>query len=261
MAWTTGDASTEPWQAYPLPVAADYSGAYKVAAGPTGFLATGYDGGASRFWLSGDGTTWTPVVPGGLPADPPIDELYGVSDGWLITGYPDRAEVWHSRDGTAWTRTWSGPSITLGSEGYSLGPIFKAASGGFVSIGGFGIVSGGPSTTPWDIQLWTSPDEKTWIQSSHVKTPGWISGYAAIPGGFVAAGAQPAPGEAGIVPWGSVGVWTSPDGMVWQSVGGLPSDPAIAVLSVVGDGATVVIAIVDAAGNIQLLVGEGLARP
>ncbi len=259
MAWTTRNLSTEPWRAYPLPAAADYSGAFHVAAGPSGFLVTGYDGSASRFWLSQDGTAWTAPAITGLPADPPIDLLSGFTGGWLIEGFPDRAAVWVSSDGADWTQTYSGPLSSFGGEGHTLGPIFKAASGGFLSIGGVGIVSGGPSPTPWDIQLWTSDDEMTWTMGRRVATPGWISGYASIPGGFVAAGAQPAPGDAGVVSSGSLGAWTSPDGLTWQAIAGLPPDLAVEVLSVAGDGATVVITFVDASGDIQLLVGEGLA--
>lgn len=259
MAWTTTDLMT--WHAVALPAEADYSNALGVAAGPAGFLAWGNAGTCSRFWISDDGAAWRTLATSGLPAELPIDHLYGLSDGWAIRGFlSDRAATWKSSfDGATWTRTWTGPGIS-GGEGYSLGPIFKAPGGGFLSFGGVGVVSGGPAAVPWDIQIWAGADELSWTPSSRVKSPGWIAGYSTGPGGYVAAGVQ-ATGDSGMVPWGSLGIWTSPEGSGWQPVLGIPPPDLVEVLAVVGNGAQVVVTYVDQQGNLRLLVGDGVVTP
>jgi len=256
MAWTTTDLQT--WHAVALPAAADYSNAFGVAAGPSGFLAWGYAGTSSKFWISDDGGAWRTLATSGLPTEPPIDNLYGLSDGWAIRGFlSDRAATWKSSiDGAKWTRTWTGPGMS-GGESYALGPIFKAPGGGFLSFGGVGVPSGGPAAVPSDMQIWTSSDEMSWTASSRVKSPGWIAGFATGPGGYVAAGVQTT-GDSGMVPWGSLAVWTSQDGRGWQSVSGIPPIDSIEVLAVVGDGAHVVVTCADQQGNLLLLVGDGL---
>jgi hypothetical protein len=256
MAWTTSDLLT--WRATELPAnGADYSDAFGVAAGPSGLLAWGFAGNSTRFWASDDGTAWSTVATSGLPVEPSIIDLYGLPGGWAMRdSLYDREAVWQSKDGAAWSQTWTGPPRKFGEVGYALGPIFKAPGGGYLSFGGVGVVSGGPAAAPWDIQLWTSTDQLSWTKLDRVKSPGWIAGFATGPGGYVAAGVQ-APGDIGTLPWGSIGIWTSQDGRSWKAAAGLPALESIEVLSVVGDGAHVVVTCVDELGNLQLLVGDG----
>ena len=47
----------------------------------------------------------------------------------------------------------------------------------------------------------------------------------------------------------------------WKTAAGLAALEAIEVISVVGDGANVVVTCVDELGNLQLLVGDGAATP
>ncbi len=257
MAWTSSDLTT--WQATVLP-APDGTDAFGVAAGPAGFLAWGYATTGTEFWISTDGATWRSVATSGLPADGAIDALYGVSDGWVIRGpLSDRAAVWHSPDGRVWTQTYTGPAgyaSPSGTQYSAMGPIAKAPGGGYVSFGDVGVASGQPST-PRDLLLWTSPDMTNWTPSTRVPAPGWMTVFAAGPGGYVGGGSQPAVTMAGVTNWGSFGVWTSPDGRTWQAVAGIPATPPIEVLAVVGNGSHVVVVCVDQAGNLELLVGDG----
>jgi hypothetical protein len=253
MAWTTTDLLT--WHPVALPAAGgagDYSTALAVAGGPAGFLACG----DTAFWTSADGVSWTPLITSRAPAFTWTDGLYAVADGWAIRGgLPDRWAMWHSADGGTWTQAWTGPA-PQGLEFYALGPILKAAGGGYVSFGEAAMGPGGQPEKPYDTLIWTSKDLLHWTISARIATPGWVADYAAGPAGYVAAGVL-APGDQMILPTGSVAVWTSKDGHSWKAIAGLESIGSSQVLSVVGDGAHVVVVCVDQAGNLQLVVGDG----
>jgi hypothetical protein len=256
-AWSTTDLKT--WHTIELPTpgqADNYSDVFGVAAGPAGFLVWGEAGPARRFWSSTDGLSWSSIIPSGLPADGVPSAVSGVSGGWIIQGeLPDRAAVWHSSDGATWTRSWTGPGPS-GMEFYAMGPVFKASGGGYVSFGLAGMAPGGQSEMPYDKLIWTSRDGLSWTISARVPSPGWVADYATGPGGYIAAGVL-APGDPIVLPVGSPAVWTSKDGRVWKAVAGLESMGSMEVLSVVGDGATVVVVCVDQNGNVQLVVGDG----
>ena len=261
MLWTTTDLLT--WQATrpPVPAQSDtYSWVNGVAAGPAGFLAWGNAGTSTEFWASTDGVAWHRLTSSGLPGDPAPDSLFATPSGYVIHINGDTTSTWESSDGAIWTEAWQGPTWTLGSEGYMLGTIVPASSGSYISFGWAGTFSGGPSTLPGDLQLWTSTDLAHWTRSDRVPRPGWTDGFASIPGGYVAAGVQ-APGDIETLPWGSLEAWTSADGRSWQQLAGLPPESGIEVVSVVGDGRHAVIGFVDQAGNLQLLVGDGLKQP
>jgi hypothetical protein len=256
MAWTTSDLLTWDSTALPAPAGAGaYSTALAVAGGPDGFLACG----ETEFSTSPDGLSWTPLVTSGAPGFFSwIDGLYAVPDGWVIRGeLPDRWAMWHSADGGTWTQAWTGPA-PQGLEFYALGPILKAAGGGYVSFGVAGMEPGGQPEKPYDTLIWTSKDLLRWTVSERVATPGWIADYAAGPGGYVAAGVL-APGDPMILPTGSVAVWTSKDGHAWKAIAGLESIGSSQVVAVVGDGAHVLAVCVDGTGNVQLVVGDGTA--
>ncbi len=256
-AWATTDLET--WHATELPTPGQtdsYSDAMGVASGPAGFLAWGEAGPARRFWSSTDGLSWTSIIPSGLPADDLPDAAFGVSDGWVIQGeLPDRVATWHSADGAHWTQVWTGPA-PQGLEFYALGQALPAPGGGYVSFGVAGMGPGGPAPLPYDELIWTSRDRLSWTISARVASPGWVGGHAAGPGGYVAAGVL-APGDPMVLPTGSIAVWTSKDGRRWKSIAGLESIGSSEVLSVVGDGAHVVVVCVDQTGNVQLVVGDG----
>jgi hypothetical protein len=256
-AWTTTDLQT--WHATDLPTPAQtdtYSTVHAVASGPAGFLACGTAGASDEFWTSADGLFWTPLVPSGVPEFAWDDGLYAVSDGWAISGYlSDRAATWHSVDGARWSQAWTGPAPS-GLEYYALGPVLDTPGGGYLSFGVAGMGPGGQPEKPYDQLIWTSRDGLSWAISARVPSPGWIADYRNGPGGYVAAGVL-APGDQMVLPMGSPAVWTSKDGRVWKAVAGLESMGSMEVLSVVGDGAHVVVVCVDQAGNLQLVVGDG----
>jgi hypothetical protein len=255
MAWTSSDLQT--WRATKL-TAPEGAGSRGVAAGPAGLLAWGLGEGPTptEFWVSADGVAWRSLATSGLPAEG-VDELYAIPGGYAIRGYlSDRAAVWRSNDGATWTRAWTGPGPS-DWEYSMMGPIAKATDGSYVSFGVVAVGTGVGSTVPFDLLVWASSDLVSWTPSARVPAPGWMNGFAAVPGGFVAAGAQPAAGDAGVVSWGPLSVWTSPDGRTWHPlVGIVPTDP-IEVLSVVGDGTHAVVTFVDRDGNVRMLVGSG----
>ena len=261
MVWTTTDLLT--WQATkpPVPAQSDtYSWVNGVAAGPAGLLAWGNAGTSTEFWASTDGVAWHRLTSSGLPHDPAPDSLFATPSGYVIHINGDTTSTWESSDGAIWTEAWQGPAWTLGSEAYMLGTIVPASSGAYISFGWAGTPSGGPSALQGDLQLWISTDLAHWTRSDRVPRPGWTDGFASTPGGYVAAGVQ-APGDMGTLPWGSIGIWTSQDGRNWKAAAGLPALESIEVISVVGDGAHVVVTCVDGLGNLQLLVGDGAATP
>lgn len=253
MAWTWSDLQR--WQASELPHGAFPEG---VAVGPAGFLAWGLAENGPGLWSSTDGLAWQSITTSGLPADARADALFGVPGGYAMSGTlaSSQGAVWHSSDGATWAKTWTGPAAE-GLTSYGLGSIVKAQGGSYVSFGwvytGTGIADPGQ-----ELLIWTSLDGTSWTLSDRINRPGWTSGFAAVPGGYVTAGAQPTPAVASAAPLGSLGVWTSPNGRTWQPLAGLPSVGPIDVLAVVGDGAHAIVVCVDQAGAIQLLVGDGL---
>jgi hypothetical protein len=254
MAWSTSDLRT--WHATVLPAPAN-TRAYGIAAGPAGFLAWGLGDTSTEFWVSTDGLNWLSPATSGLP-ESVIDELYAVPGGYAIKGFlSDRAAVWRSDDGSHWTQAWTGPGPS-GLEFYALGPIAKAPDGSYVSFGCAGMAPGGATATPYDLLEWTSSDLIQWTQSARIPAPGWTAGFAAVPGGFVAAGAQPPEGEAGVDMSGPLRVWTSAEGRTWKPLAGFEATGSIEVLSVVGDGTHAVVTYVDSTGGLHLLVGGGL---
>lgn len=260
MTWTSADLHA--WRATALPATKDALGttAYGVAPGPAGFLAWGLGGQpGTDFWISTDGATWRSLTTTGLPADAAPDALFDVPGGYAIRGtlLSSQAAVWQSSDGATWTQTWTGPGMS-GMEGYALGPVVRAPGGGYISFGGTWMAPGGMTATPQDLLIWTSLDGATWTPSDRINRPGWTYEFAALPGGYVTAGTQPARADAGAAPFGSLGIWTSPNGRTWQPRAGLPSVGPIEVLGVVGDGTHAVVVCVDQAGDIQLMVGGGI---
>lgn len=246
MVWTTNDLET--WQAIELPATASAS-AWDVATGPAGFLVRGDSPNGQAFWASSDGSTWHSVATSGLPADIIPDSLYSIPDGYAIRDTVDRARVWTSPDGAAWTEAWQGPP-SYGQESYSIGPIVQVPDGSYVSFGAADIW--GEQAVPPDLIVWNSSDRIHWTEAARVQRPGKTWNFGPVPGGFVAAGFQ-GPDYSQL----ELGVWTSADGRTWQLVDGLPSieTPTPQVIS---DGAHTIVFAIDPQGNIRLIVSDGL---
>jgi hypothetical protein len=255
IAWTMSDGHV--WHTLALSPE-DGSAANHVAAGPAGFLVSGTGPGGFAVWSSTDGMAWHSVAPSGVPSDVDQPVLFGNTTGYVIAQLA-QPRVWHSTDGIRWTETYHAPSLS-GLSSYFMGPIVKAPDGSYRSFGSVYTGTGIAVPGPVNRVIWTSPDMTHWTMSGGVEDPGSIDGFASVPGGFVTAGTQPgsAGSSGGLDPLGPLGVWTSSDGRSWKPLPGLSSLPESHVLAVVGDGTQVVIAAVDQAGNLQLLVGNGL---
>ena len=251
-AWTSSDGQT--WSAVAMPGSNGVE-AVGVVHGPAGFLAWANGPTSTLMWASGDGTSWRRLETSGLPAEVGPDCLFSVGDGWAAAISGDKAQVWQSTDGARWTLAWQGPAATSPVEGYYMGPIAESPDGGYVSFGE-ATQGGGPLEFPSDIQIWTSKDLLHWTRASRVPRPGWVDDFTAFPSGYVAAGQTVSQNGGEPSQYGSLGVWVSEDGESWRPLAGLPSIAMVDVLSVVGDGASVVVTFVDSSGNLQMLAGH-----
>ena len=241
-AWATTDGRS--WRTSQLSPA-DGSQAYRVAAGPGGFLACGDSPEGIEFWASADGLDWHSVAQSGVQSASQPEQLFGTADGYVLA-QTFGPRVWQSRDGVHWTQTYRGPALS-GVASYYMDSILRAPDGSYRSFGGIYAGTGVGTLGPVDRVIWSSPDLIHWTESAGVTDPGEIYGFASAAGGFVAAGPTTR---------GPLAVWTSPDGRAWKPLAGLPSLPDTQVLAVAGDGSHAVIAAVDASGNLLLLVGD-----
>ncbi len=247
VAWTTTDGRT--WRTSQLSPA-DGSQVYQVAAGPSGFLACGDNPEGMELWASADGLDWHSVAQTGIQSAAQPQHLFGTADGYVLA-QTFAPRVWQSSDGIRWTETYRAPALS-GLSTYVMDSILRAPDGSYRSFGGIYTGTGIAVPGPVDRVIWSSPDLSHWTKSAGVRDPGEIYGFAAAAGGFVAAGTQHGP-----VALGPLGVWTSDDGRIWKPLAGLSSMPDTQVVAVAGDGSHAVIAAVDDAGNMLLLVGDG----
>ena len=245
--WTTTDGRT--WRTSQLSPA-DGSQVYLVAAGPGGFLACGESPKGIEFWASADGLDWHSVAQTGIESAAQPQQLFGTADGYVLA-QTSAPRVWQSGDGTRWTQTYRAPAMT-GRTSLYMDSILRAPDGSYRSFGGIFNGTGIAVPGPVDRVIWSSPDLMHWTESAGVTDPGEVYGFASAAGGFVAAGTQHGPVE-----FAPLGVWTSGDGRTWKPLAGLSSLPDTDVLAVAGDGSHVVVAAVDGAGNVLLLVGDG----
>jgi hypothetical protein len=249
MAWTL--AGGPDWHATSLSPQ-DGSSATFVAFGPAGFVATGNGPNGFQEWRSTDGFGWDPVGRSGIPSDINQGTLLGNATSYVVAQL-FQPRVWSSTDGIKWTETYDAPALS-GLSSYFMGPIARAPDGSYRSFGGIYTGTGIASPLLGDTLLWTSSDMAHWTMNGSFKTPGW-GAFASVVGGFVLAGTQP---RTTPVDPGPMGVWTSGDGLTWETLPGLSSLPDSQVLAVAGDGRHVAIAFVDAQSQIELLVGSGL---
>jgi len=209
-----------------------------IAAGPSGFVAIGYEGGGGTLWTSPDGLTWTLLIDDvAFPAEAAEPRAIATTtDGFLVVGrVGNEAAAWTSPDGLRWTLH----APFRGGTGVVLNGLAHGAAG-WVSIG-----SGGPlpAVPPSDYQApaagWTSSDGVTWQAGPPSSTLlGLYGDVVAVPGGFVAAG------SVGL----GVGVFLSTNGLVWTPATGLDLSAANVVM-VASDGRHVVVTTTGPAGS------------
>jgi hypothetical protein len=194
--------------------------------------ATG-EGLARIIWVSDDAASWRRLSSG----QPPFDGIFvsgvvGGPAGFIAWGADGtRAAIFHSEDGTAWTRTAPDPSF----DGAEVRDI-KSYRGGFVAIGahrptpppGSPLMVGGPDTST--AAAWWSADGLSWQAADTDPGPGLGSLDVGASGLFALGGS----GCGGCVGPGIV--WRSDDGRHWRRIGSdVVASPAYA-----SDGARII---------------------
>jgi hypothetical protein len=205
----------------------------QVAAGPKGVLATGTRNseGVVSIWHSTDGLSWS--------ATPDASSLHGrdgtfltmaailgTNDGWLAVGGENlsctpgacrlvRAVTWTSPDGVEWTR---GPD-TAGMQHAEMTGVVRTPSG-YLAVGD---AAADPSLIGSAIRpaVWTSPDGRTWTQSSGLAAVKAPKGANVILDGVTATGSRVVavghvdPQAGGVADtfawWSDGGTWSSAD--------------------------------------------------
>ncbi len=248
-AWVSRDLRS--WTKAPHQAAFGGAEFHAIAAGPAGFVATGFDQGGQSIWTSPDGLRWSALVdarafpPGASPG-----AIVRTPGGFLIVGALDeRAATWTSPDGRRWTlhSPIPGASSVL-FDGLAHG------DAGYVTLGD---AAGGPGieVAPGDLRLpvvpFVSSDGLAWRAgpSSAALYGAAISALVAAPGGYVAAGTVGSSGS---------GLWTSRDGTDWVPVAGVDLTRADES-TLVSDGHHVLLIASDQNG-IRAFVSTGVAR-
>jgi hypothetical protein len=183
-----------------------------LAAGPTGFVAIGFDQGGQSVWTSSDGVHWTTVTDAHARLDSaePADIVY-TAHGFLMLGrINEAAAAWNSNDGRTWTVHMP---LVVGSDALPRGLAIGAA--GFVTLaGGSPTIEVSPGDFRSSVAPWISSDGITWRPEP--ASPALFGANAAVvaaPGGYVAAG------SVGLDP--DARLWTSTNGVDWVQVAGV----------------------------------------
>lgn len=206
-----------------------------VAVGPAGLMIVS-TGAPSHVVTSKDGVAWTDMPDGTLPADYVINDLRGTATGYVVGGFRvandghwDAATLW-STDGRAWTPTDELPR----AAGAGTTPAPTGAPSTFVESiapGRSGMIAIGRELAPPGAGLWwQSSDARAWHTLPSFPPLGSVS---CTPGGCggQANGLLASDGQRMLAVRGGTDarVWTSVDGIAWQSLpvtGDLPTDQA-----------------------------------
>ena len=248
--WVSRDLRS--WTKAPHQAAFGGAELHAIAAGPEGFVATGFDQGGQSIWTSPDGLHWSLVTSDQPSASDTVEAtavIYSRGEFVMVGRLDNDAAAWTSLDGRHWTihaPLPGGSDVVL--EGLASTP------SGFLSLGTGGPqveVSPGVFLSP--VAPWTSTDGASWI--SGPSSPALFGAYPTLvsaPGGFVAAGTVGSTGS---------GLWTSRHGTDWVPVAGVPLVPADQLQSpqLLSDGRHVLLIEAGPSGRTALVSG-GLTR-
>ena len=244
LVWLSPDG--ESWEPLPSqPTFAHAALTSLVVAHDGSLLAFGSIAGqfaAAQVWRSLDGRTWEPVDLG-FPPDLAINRVVHGGRGYLLHGYP---QMWFSADGLAWEpvdepRPFWG--VAAGDEGFVAW--FEADSGdaamtiasadghawfqgdalpgggGVAPLGGDWISAIVPAVVPFpvDLQIWFSANGLDWTRAAAIHDPDERDSFG-YPGGLASAGGRVFLTVALSICCGGPavpgGVWSSPDGTIWE---------------------------------------------
>jgi hypothetical protein len=247
-AWVSSDFRR--WTKAPVQDAfagAEFGG---IAAGPGGFVATGFDNGGQAVWRSADGLTWTVVNDLALPRDSTYPSGIVFRSGrYLMVGRVDQAPaVWTSADGRHWATVANLPE----RSGFQLQGLADGPAGLVTFALGAASVEVKPGDFRGPVVPWISDDGSSWRAGP--PSAALFGAYASIvaaPGGYVAAGAV------GDDP--TARLWTSRDGLDWVEAAGVDLGGSSTV-DVVSDGRHVIVVGAGSDGNPVLLVSDGVVR-
>ena len=211
-AWVSTDLRT--WTKAPVQDAFGGVGWTSIAAGPDGFVATGFSKveGGSPAWFSADGLHWTGIADD-RPSPSDTVEATGVSYAngtFVMVGrLKSDAAAWTSPDGRHWTihaPLPSGVNVVLNG--------LTTTSTGFLALGsGDQQVEISPGAFASPVTPWISANGTTW--KAGASSPALfgvdVASLVTVPGGVVATG------EVGT----QIGLWTARDGLDWVPAAGI----------------------------------------
>ena len=180
-----------------------------IATPDGGFILFGLGDLTNLAWQSADGRNWQ-ALDTNLGADLLIEVVVHGARGYLLAAYDvpssDRS-LWHSRDGVAWQEVQHFPAAQNSAVGH-----IGAGDEGFVAIG----TRPGPNGQP-DSGVFASADGLTWLEAPQsfgltAETACFAPVLAPFGGDWIAMIATLD---------GSATVWSSANGLDWQSVGSI----------------------------------------
>lgn len=235
------------------PVQASFSGAEfgAVAAGPSGFVAIGYDAGGEAVWTSADGLAWTAVT--GDPALPrdstfPSAVVFRSGQFVMVGRIEQRPAIWTSADGRRWTSLATLPA----RSGFGLQGLADGDAGLVTLALGDASVEVAPGDARGPVVPWVSADGTSWRAGApSAALFGAYPAIVAVPGGYVGAGTVGLDAAARL--------WSSKDGFDWVEVAGVGVELAAgSSIELASDGRHVIAVGSDINGDPVMLVSNGI---
>lgn len=228
-AWTSSDGATWTASTAPdvaIPPACDDCGVTvpSVAFATPGILVWTQGETGLQLALSADGSAWTPVPDGALPASMQVDRIVGFANSFVAIGdngkETARAETATSTDGVTWKAALV-PGQGHAKSGETAQFLYAGADGA--------MLDGSTQDTPGQGLWWTSSDAADWHGVKAYAPLGVWKGEGEG-SGLMADGSVASDGVRMLAlrTDGGVASWTSSDGRTWSSIPstGLAAQPA-----------------------------------